>query len=92
MRLLNLTLCATVAVGLLAGCSGSNLGSASSTPNIGPAQSHFTNGHLIPQWSPLASLVPLELRPSGPAGVLAKIVPERKSKKSHFYVSEFLIR
>lgn len=89
MRLLNLALCATVAVGVLAGCSGSNLASAGSTPTTGAAQSHFRNGHLIPQWSALASVVPLELRPSGPARVLAKIVPERKSKRSHIYVSEF---
>ncbi len=89
MRLLNLALCATVAIGLLAGCSGSNLGSASSTPNTGAAQSHFTNGHFIPQWSALASLIPVELRPSGPARVLAKIVPERRRKKSHIYASEF---
>ncbi len=89
MRLLNLALCATAAAGLLAGCSGSNLGSTSSIPSTGAAQTHFINGHLIPHWSALASLIPVELRSSGPAGVLAQIVPERHKAKSHIYVSAF---
>jgi hypothetical protein len=89
MRLLTSALCTTVAVGLLAGCSGSNLGSTSAVPGTGTgaAQSHFTNGHMVPQWSKYASVIPAELRPTGAHGV-AKIMPDKKAKKG-IYASEF---
>jgi len=85
MRLLTSAICTTVAVGLLAGCSG-NLGSSSSSlPNAGSAQSSrvHTGAHgelsLIPSWAHPAGIQRLRL---GHA-----ISPDAKSKE--IYVSEF---
>ncbi len=89
MRLFSSALCTAVAVGLLAGCAGSNLGSTSSIPSAGNAQSHLINGHFYPQWSHLASLVPPELRVQGPASVLKKLEPLKKKSKGGIYASEF---
>lgn len=91
MRLSTSTLCVIVAAGLLAGCSGSNLSSQSaSLPSNEPQQSHFRNGRFIPQWSWLASAVPIELRPSGPEATLQAIVrPLKKKRNGGIYASEF---
>jgi hypothetical protein len=91
MRLLTSAICTTVAVGLLAGCSGSNLGSTNAVPSAGAAQSHFTNGKYVPQFSKLASLIPAELRPAGAHGIAKlQLQPDKhKKKKSMIYASEF---
>jgi len=76
MRFISAALCATVAAALLAGCSGSGLGSSSpSAPSAGGTQTHFTNGHIIPQWSKFASLIPVELRPTGAMPLHGKMAP-----------------
>ncbi len=89
MRFISAALCATVAAALLAGCSGGGLGSTSpSAPSAGGAQSHFTNGHIIPQWSKFASLIPVELRPTGTMPLLhGKMAPAASVKG--IYASEF---
>jgi hypothetical protein len=85
MRLLTSAICTTVAVGLLAGCSG-NLGSSSSSlPSSGSAQSSrvHTGAHgtlsLIPSWARPAGIARLRL---GTA-----LSPDKKSKE--IYASEF---
>ena len=85
MRLLTSAICTTVAVGLLAGCSG-NLGSSSSSlPNAGSAQSSrvHTGAHgelsLVPSWAHPAGMQRLHM------GV--PVSPDKKSKE--VYASEF---
>jgi len=88
MRFISAALCATVAAALLAGCSGSGLGSSSpSAPSAGGTQTHFTNGHIIPQWSKFASLIPVELRPTGAMPLHGKMAPAASVKG--IYASEF---
>ena len=89
MRLLTSAICTTVAVGLLAGCSGSNLGSTSAVPSTGTAQNHFINGKFIPQYSKFASLIPAELRPTGSHGIAKLGASPDKKKKGGIYASEF---
>ncbi|MGA7357152.1 MAG: hypothetical protein WBW76_17150 [Candidatus Cybelea sp.] len=76
MHLFTRAFCATVAVGLLAGCSGSNLPAASSSAPVGMEANHLVNGHFVPEWSKLANLIPMELQP-GPQRVLDRIVPDK---------------
>ncbi|HEX3458365.1 MAG TPA: hypothetical protein VHR97_10465, partial [Candidatus Baltobacteraceae bacterium] len=85
MRLLTSAICTTVAVGLLAGCSG-NLGSSSSSlPSSGSAQSArvHTGAHgelsLVPSWAHPAGLQRLHLG--------TPVSPDKKSKE--IYASEF---
>jgi hypothetical protein len=88
MRLLSSALSATVAVGLLAGCSGSNMSATNpTTPTVG-AQSRVSHAHQIPQWSALATLIPQQFRP---AGQVPKGSPARRHKAASggIYVSEF---
>lgn len=76
MRTFVLTLCTTLAVGLLTACS-------SGTPSTGPSslsgaagsQSQFSHGHFVPQWSKLGSLVPSSLRPTGPMPLHGRTSP-----------------
>lgn len=85
MRLLTSALCTTVAVGLLAGCSGSNLGSTgTSLPGVG------TQVQSGPRVAPL-SIVPSWMHPAG-VGRLhlnLRLVPNKKST-GLIYASEFL--
>lgn len=95
MRLLSSAMCTTVALGLLAGCSGGNMSSPTSTvPSVGGAMGQKTHGRYIPHWSKFASLVPPELRPHGGNAVHGRPAPLKK--KSHkgansggIYGSEF---
>jgi hypothetical protein len=77
MRLFTSALCATVAVGLLAGCSGNSLSTPSSSAPVGAQANHIVNGHFIPGYSRFANLVPVELRPTGPQPVLDRITPDK---------------
>jgi hypothetical protein len=88
MRLLTSAICTTVAVGLLAGCSGSNLGSTNAVPSAGAAQNHFVNGKYIPQYSKIANLIPAELRPVGNHGI-AKLRLQPDGHKGGIYGSTF---
>lgn len=82
MRLLSSAMCTTVALGLLAGCSGGNMSSPTSTvPSVGGSMGQKTHGRFVPHWSKFASLVPPELRPHG--GDVVKGRPEPLKKKSH---------
>jgi hypothetical protein len=89
MRLLTSAICTTVAVGLLAGCSG-NLGSSnSSLPNTGSAQSSrvHTGAHgtlsLVPAWAHPAGIARLRLG--------SDFVPDKhkKKKSKNIWASEF---
>lgn len=84
MRLFTSALCTAVAVGLLAGCSGSNLGSTSSIPSTSGAQSHHVQAF---------SLIPADLRPGGALNTAHQLTfnsPDKKKKgKGGIYVSEF---
>jgi hypothetical protein len=94
MRLFTSALCATVAVGLLAGCSGSNLSTPTSSAPVGAQQNHIVNGHFVPGFSKFASLIPVEVRPNGMQKILARLQPDRHHKKktdawgSQFYASK----
>jgi hypothetical protein len=93
MRLFTSALCATVAVGLLAGCSGNSLSTPSSS-GLGAQANHIVNGHFQPGFSKIANLIPVELAPSGPRAVLDRVTPDKKKKKkggaygSQFYAGK----
>jgi hypothetical protein len=89
MRLFTSALCATVAVGLLAGCSGNSLSTPSSSAPVGAQANHIVNGHFIPGFSRYATLVPVELRPSGPQPVLDRITPDKHKAKGGAWGSQF---
>ncbi|MGC2406156.1 MAG: hypothetical protein WA431_07080 [Candidatus Cybelea sp.] len=80
MRLFTPALCATVAVALLSGCSGSNLATPSSSAPVETQANHLVNGHFIPGRSIFPSLIPAELQRT-PAAVLDRIMPDRHRKK-----------
>jgi hypothetical protein len=83
-------LCATAVVGLLAGCSGNNLSTLSSSAPAGTQANHLVNGHFVPGWSKLTNLIPVELQP-GPARILDRIVPDKQKKSGvvGIYGSQF---
>lgn len=94
MRLLRSALYATVAVGLLAACSGNMSSPTSSVPsNVGSAaRAHDGSyldgrGRFVPVWSRLASVVPTELLPKGPMPLNGRVAPDAKRKG--IYVGEF---
>lgn len=59
MRLISSALCTTVAVALLAGCSGNMSQTTPSVPgSTGQTQSRYEHGKFIPHWSYPASVVP----------------------------------
>jgi hypothetical protein len=90
MRLYTSALCATVAFGLLAGCSGRSLWSAgSSLSSAGAPQSHFINGRFTPAWSALANPIPAELRPSGLSRTLHALAGPMAKSATGIYASEF---
>jgi hypothetical protein len=91
MRLFTTTLCAVIAAGLLAGCSGSSLSTPSSSAPVKTQANHLVSGRFIPGWSKFASLIPVELQPT-PQRVLDRIVPARHKKKglAGVYGSEYL--
>lgn len=89
MRLLSSALCTTVAVGLLAGCSGNMSATNPTTPTVG-TQSRVSHGHTIPQWSAFATLIPQQFRPAGTLPKLNNPPPHRKRQEnSGIYASEF---
>jgi hypothetical protein len=86
MRLFTSALCTAVAVGLLAGCSGSNIGpSGSSIPSTG---SQPQGMHAL-RHAPL-SLIPAFMRPAGVRSLHLGVAPLKKSKVTpEFWASEF---
>jgi hypothetical protein len=88
LRIRALSICATAA--LLAACTGNDLGAAGPNSADGAAaHSHLANGRFLPHWSPLASLIPPELRTR--AHYSAR-VPEFGTAATHrkgLYVSAF---
>ncbi|MBV9718636.1 MAG: hypothetical protein JOZ77_04910 [Candidatus Eremiobacteraeota bacterium] len=88
MRLATSALCATVAVGMLAGCSG-NGASTSSVPSAASADFRGGQGRLIPHWSKLASAIPESLRPAGSMPLHGRPAPLFMSTAGGIYVSEF---
>jgi hypothetical protein len=90
MRLFTSALCATVAVGLLAGCSGNSLSTPSSSPVSAQANHIDAQGHFHPGFSKIASLIPVELAPGGPRAILDRVSPDKKKKaKGGAYGSQF---
>jgi len=88
MRLFTSALCATVAVGLLAGCSGNSLSTPSSSTPVGAQANHLVNGHFVPGYSRFASLIPAEVQ-HGPQLVLDRVAPDKHKKKGGAYGSQF---
>lgn len=94
MRLFTSALCATVAVGLLAGCSGNSLSTPSSSAPVGAQANHIVNGHFVPGYSKFANLIPVELHPNGMQRILDRITPDKHHKAkggawgSQFYASK----
>jgi hypothetical protein len=94
MRLLSSAICTTIAVGLLAGCSG-NMGSSpsASAPTVSGAQTRISNGHIVPQWSKLASIIPQGIPRVGNVR-LGGMQPDRHHKKKKtvgLYGSQFVL-
>lgn len=87
MRLFTSALCATVAVGLLAGCSGNSL-STPSASGVGAQSNHIVNGHFVPGFSKIANLVPAEIQ-HGPQLVLDRVTPDKKKAKGGAWGSQF---
>lgn len=94
MRFLKSALCATVVLGVLAGCSGNMSSPSSSLPgNVSsPAGIHGGSyldrtGRFVPVWSQFASLVPNGLVPKKPMLLNGRIAPD--SEKAGSYVAEF---
>jgi len=91
MRLLSTALCTTVAVALLAGCSGLSQSTPSTGAGSVQTQSRLTHdGKFIPHWSFPASVVPESLRG---AIFRSPFQPLHQKKKhaggSNLYVTEF---
>jgi hypothetical protein len=83
MRLTTAVISTMVAAGLLAGCSGSNLGQ--SLPNAGPQSQIARGAHFTP-----ASMVPAWLQPAGLNRLHAIINPDKKKKSAGLiYASQF---
>jgi hypothetical protein len=88
MRLISSALCTTVALGLLAGCSGNMSTTSPSAPNsVAGAQTKISNGHIIPKWSKYATLIPNGLRPVGPMTLHGRPAP--KGVGGGIYASQF---
>lgn len=88
MRLTILSLAATVTAALLWSCSGG----APSTPASSNSQSPLgskQSGHMLPQWSPLTSLVSEGMRPHGPAPLHGIPPPHHGPGIGAIYVSEY---
>ncbi len=88
MRLLSSALCTTVAVGLLAGCSGNMSATNPTTPTAGTQSRVSGAGHVIPHWAKYASVIPNVVPP---ATRLPQLVtrPPKKATAGGIYVSEF---
>jgi hypothetical protein len=89
MRLISSALCTTVAVALLAGCSGMSQTTPSAPSSVGGTQSNYSHGRHVPHWS----------FPANAAGLTGAAVHYRevlsKFGKKHgndggIYASEFL--
>ena len=92
MRLQISSLCAILAAGLMAGCSGSGpLMNPASSTSAGAAQSRGAHSLFIPRWSAHASVLPAALRPahSMPLHSGSGINPNFMSAAGGLYVSEF---
>jgi hypothetical protein len=93
MRLSSPALCAMVAATMMAGCSGNMASTNSSIPSTPQStQTHGSNVRFIPLASANASLVPPELRPTGPMklhGRSGGVSPDSAKGNSGVYVSEF---
>jgi hypothetical protein len=92
MRLFAAALCTAISTALLAGCSSENRGPQNfPVPSVDAAQTHFRNGHLYPHWSQIASVIPVELRPSGFMAKMRSIrsLDEGVRPSSGIYASEF---
>src|SRR5579862_1370232 len=83
--------CVAAAAAILAACSGNATApSGQSLPNTGGAaqSSSRLNAPFVPHWSPLASLIPAELRPAGVFGLHGNAAPP-KVLKTGIYASTF---
>jgi hypothetical protein len=94
MRLQTSALCAIVATGLLAGCSGTSPSTNPAAPaNTGAAQSRASHSLFIPRWMANASVLPPALRPAGPMALHGHtgkgINPNFMMAAGGLYVSEF---
>jgi hypothetical protein len=92
MRLFAAALCTALSLALLVGCSSENRGPQNSpVPSVDAAQTHFRNGHLFPHWSQFASVIPVELRPSGLVAKMRQIsrLDQEQRPSSGIYASEF---
>jgi hypothetical protein len=90
MRLLSTALCTTVAVALLAGCSGMSQTTPSGTSGSSvQTQSRLVHGHFIPHWSYPASVIPSSLRPTRGQEILSRLASKRGAKTGGLYISEF---
>ena len=89
MRFQTSALCAIVAAGLLAGCSGSGPSMNPAATGSGTPQTRQTRVHIAPQWSANASVLPAELRPLGRLPLHGQPNPTFSPVPGGIYVSEF---
>jgi hypothetical protein len=90
MRLISSALCTTVAVALLAGCSGMSQTTPSGPSSVGQTQSHFSHGRFIPHWSYPANVMGIQ---QGAAPRYHEVLSQMGKKHGNgggIYASEFL--
>ena len=90
MRFPATVLSTTAALVLVTACTNGDLGSVNGNPPAARAlqSSHIRHGSFVPVWSKYSSLVPVELRPSGPLATLHNGAA-KPNVTTGIYVSEF---
>ncbi len=89
MRLISSALCTTVAVALLAGCSGMSQTTPSAPSSTGQTQSRFDHGKYKPHWAYPASLIPHLGAPPRYREVLQRFA-KKHGNDGGIYATEFL--